>query len=314
MQWQQDLPDVSKWQPDSGHAENLKNGLLLTCQAAQQRIVAEGAIEQRFNIYNYDSGPGLEDIVRQELLKLLPDRYSIDPGVVNDRDGRTAGEADVLIRNKTWAPAVKLGATPDSRRFHFPVESIYSAIEVKQTLGFHELDVAMEKLVKISRLNRPANPYGHITENQHMTFLDQASKILNPLHTTVLGTKLKSGLSFSDIARRFGEINASLNRSDMVSALCLFDQGIVLYLTKEEDFHHVHASYMWDRQAPLVMGIYDQPDKAFYVLFIHLMGHLTRSVLGVHDLNNHYGNFQATNKLIHYEGALFNQFNEQHAS
>ena len=120
MKWQENLPDVSKWQPDSGHTENLKDGLLLTCQAAQQRIIAEGDIERRFNIQNYDSGPGLEDIVRQELSKLLPDRYAIDPGIVNDRNGKTAGEADVLIRNNTWAPVVKLGATPHSRRFHFP--------------------------------------------------------------------------------------------------------------------------------------------------------------------------------------------------
>ncbi|MDE2940231.1 MAG: hypothetical protein OXR67_15150 [Chloroflexota bacterium] len=186
MKWQANLPDASTWQPDSGHAENLQNGLLLTCQAAQQRIITEGAIERRFNIHNYDSGPGLEDIVRRELSNLLPDRYAIDPGVVNDRNGKTAGDADVLIRNKTWAPVVKLGATQDSRRFHFPIESIYSAMEVKQTLGFEELDEAMEKLVKVSRLERPDNPYGHITENQHLKLFDQAGQTLNPLHTTVL--------------------------------------------------------------------------------------------------------------------------------
>ena len=104
------------------------------------------------------SGSGVEDIVRQEVLKLLPDRYAVDPGVVNDQDGRTAGEFYILIRNKLWAPVVKLGATANSRRFHFPVEGIYSALEVKQTLGFLELDNAMAKLVKLSRLHRPHNP------------------------------------------------------------------------------------------------------------------------------------------------------------
>ena len=307
MKCQQNLPDVSKWQPDSGHTENLKNGLLLTCQAAQQRIVSEGAIEQRFNTYNYDSGPGLEDIVRQELSKLLPDRYSIDPGVVNDRDGKTAGDADVLIRNRTWAPVVKLGATPASRRFHFPIESIYSAIEVKQTLGFDELDKAMEKLVKISRLNRPDNPYGHITENQHLKAFDKVGEILNPLHTTVLGTRIKSGVSFKDIALRFGEINSCLNRSEMVTALCLLDHGVAVYLVKEDASDYVQASYMWDRQKPVVMGIYEQPDKAFHILFIHLLGHLTRSVLEVHDLHRQYGTFEATADFVSYQEALFNQ-------
>ena len=152
-------------------------------------------------------------------------------------------------------------------------------MEVKQTLGFEELDSAMEKLVKISRLQRPENPYGHITENQHIRSFDEPGHILNPLHTTVLGTRLKSGLSFSDIALRFGKINSNLNRSEMVTALCLLDQGVAVYLTEEEPSHYVQASYMWDRQDPLVMGIYDEPDKAFHMLFIHLLGHLTRSVL-----------------------------------
>ena len=51
--------------------------------------------------------------------------------LVNDQEGRTAGDYDVLIQNLIWAP---VGATPDSRRFHYPIESIYSAFAVKQTL------------------------------------------------------------------------------------------------------------------------------------------------------------------------------------
>ena len=95
--------------------------------------------------------------------------------------------------NLIWAPVVKLWATPDSRRFHYPIESIYSAFEVKQTLGFHELDQAMEKLVKLSRLNRPNNPYGHITENQHITIFDKEGFSLNPLQTVVLGARIQQG-------------------------------------------------------------------------------------------------------------------------
>ena len=51
-------------------------------------------------------------------------------------------------------------------------------------------------LVVVSRLERPQNPYGHITENQHIPMFDQKGSILNPLHTTVLGTKLAKGLTF----------------------------------------------------------------------------------------------------------------------
>ena len=64
---------------------------------------------------------------------------------------------------------------------HYPIEGVYSAIEVKQSLGYSELDEGMEKLVKVSRLNRPTVPYGHITENQHLRCLDKEGYRLNPL-------------------------------------------------------------------------------------------------------------------------------------
>ena len=57
MEWEDNLPDVSLWQPDYGHKETLGTGLLLTCQAAQCRIIAEAEIERKFNINNFDSDP-----------------------------------------------------------------------------------------------------------------------------------------------------------------------------------------------------------------------------------------------------------------
>ena len=59
MEWADNLENVSEWQPDSGRAETLRTGLLLTCQAAQSRIISEANIERRFNINNFDSGSGL---------------------------------------------------------------------------------------------------------------------------------------------------------------------------------------------------------------------------------------------------------------
>ena len=120
MEWNEELPDVTKWQPRSHTETTLNEALLMTCQAAQRRILREAEIERSFNVNNFDSGPGLEDLVRHELSNLLPDRYSVNAGVVNDSEGRTAGDCDIVIRDRIWTPAIKLGATPTSRRFHFP--------------------------------------------------------------------------------------------------------------------------------------------------------------------------------------------------
>ena len=276
MNWRNKLPDVRTWQPQSERSKTLRAGLEMTCQAVQRRIVNEASIEEGFSINNFDAGPGLEDITRQELSKLLPDRYSVDAGVVNDQDGKTADDCDVLITNRMWAPVVKLGATPESRRVHYPIEGIYSVIEIKRTLRFEELDNAMEKLVKVSRLNRPKQDYGHITENQHIRDFDREGFTLNPLWTTVLATKLKEGVAFRDVVLRLGQINACLNRDDMVKNLYVLGHGTAWY--SPADGSAGEATFMWDRHIPLILRFSDQtPENTFYVFLVQLSLHLTRS-------------------------------------
>ena len=84
MKWNENLPDTSTWQPkaETKATDTIQRSLVAACEAAQQRIIQEGRIERGFNINNFDSGPGLEDITREELRKLIPSRYEISPGVV----------------------------------------------------------------------------------------------------------------------------------------------------------------------------------------------------------------------------------------
>ena len=304
MNWDESLPDVSCWRPIQNN-NTLKSALETTCQLAQHRITSRAKAEVSFNIFNYDSGSGVEDIVREELSNLLPDRYSIEAGVVNDRHGKTAGDCDLIIRDRTWSPVIKLGATSMSRRYHFPIEGVYAAAEIKQTLGFAELDAAMKKLVTLSRLERPGNPYGHITENQHLLAFDRPGAMLNPLHTSVFATGLKDGLTFVDMANRFGAINAMLKRDTIVKMLCVLDQGTAWYSVASGTPYN--ATYMTDRQEALVLQInYGEPQNAFYRFYIEVLVHLTRSVLGLANMAPKYGNPPPPRKVVTYDNAVFN--------
>ena len=303
------LPDVSQWQPRTQNNDTLKRALEITCQLAQDRITGRAKAEARFSIDNYDVGPGVEDIVREELSNLLPERYSVAAGVVNDRNGKTAGDCDLIVKDKTWSSAIKLGATMGSRRFHFPIEGVYAAVEIKKSLGIAELDSAMEKLVKISRLERPPNPYGHITENQHVSFFNRPGHMLNPLQTVVFATGLKDGTTFPEIAQRFGEINAMLNRDEMVQVLCVLDHGTAWY--SNDTGSPYNATYMWDRHLPLVMQVNaGEPMNAFYRFYDLLLGHLTRSVLGLSGIVDEYGNPPPERDVLRFEGAVFNRDTE----
>ncbi len=292
MKWQDKLPDTKGWMPTTPPKarEALKQALRLTCNGAQRRIVQEGMIERSFNVQNFDSGLGLEDIVRRELRDLLPSRYTVSPGTVDDGDGATAGDCDVLVSNRMWAPVVKLGATSESRGVHFPIEAIYSVVEIKQTLSYGQLDEAMKKLVTVSRLNRPRNPYGHITENQHITQFDKEGLILNPLYTVVLATRTVRGVAFSDLASRFFHINRQLARDDMVKMLCVLDHGVAFYTVRPDSGPAISADFCRDRAENLTETIYDHDQNdCFYKFFVELFGHLTRSVLAISELNAKYG-------------------------
>ena len=303
--WSRELPDVSDWQPGSAQEQALRDSLMVTCQLAQARIAARAAAERRFNLHNFDSGAGVEDIVREELGNLLPERYSVHAGVVSDRRGSTAGDCDLVVRDAAWSPLIKPGATGGSRRYHFPIEGLYAGVEIKQTLGPGELDAAMRKLVVLARLERPHNPYGHITENQHLESLDRPGAILNPLHTTVFATSLPEGATLAEVAERFGAINARLERDHMVKMLCVLDHGTAWYGPASGTV--VNATYMLDREEPLVLQVNSgEPDHAFYRFYVELLGHLTRSVLNLVGVARDYGRPPPPRDVRTYDSAAFN--------
>ena len=306
MKWDEDLPNVGAWQPTASKADTLRSALMMTCQVAQRRIVARAGAEIAFNIENFDSGVSVEDIVREEVANLLPQRYAVSDGVVNDRCGKTAGDCDLLVRDHMWSPVIKPGATSRSHRFHFPIEGIYAAMEIKQTLGFRQLDDAMKKMVTLAGLKRPDSPYGHITENQHLEFLDKPGHILNPMHTSVFATKLGKGISFEEIVKRFSAINESLDRNSMVTMLCVLDQGTAWYSV--ESGNPFDADFMRDRNQPLILQVnVGEPENSFYRLFQLMTTHLSRSVLYLVDTFAAYGNPPPKRDVKILPNAVFNR-------
>ena len=121
-----DLPDPQQWQPRSTKTETLQSAFWSRCEAAEKLIKARAEDERHANIDNFDSGIGVEEIVREELRRILPSRYSVECGVIVDRAGRTGGDYDMIIFNDLWFPHVKAGATSSSRRAFYPIDGVYA--------------------------------------------------------------------------------------------------------------------------------------------------------------------------------------------
>lgn len=295
------LPDTSHWQPKPTSNQALSTAFLSRCKAAEAMIQLRAKLERDANINNFDSGAGVEDILREELRRILPRRYAVTAGVINDRDARTAGDFEIIIFNDTWFPAMMMGATTASRRWHYPIEGVYGVIEVKQSLSLQTLDAAMEKLVVAHRLRRLMIPAGRITENRHSD--RRYPGLSNPLYSAIVAVGMTPGISLQSAIERFFDISRSLKRLELVRALCVLGEGTATWAWRGEDDEPCIATFMeGDLALPLipVMHRSNEIGSALYPLMVDLLQHLYHSVLGPEDISALYG--LRTHKL----GAPFN--------
>lgn len=291
--WDDNIPDTNLWLPRTDHVETLKDAFFKRCQNIEERIILRAKHESKMNMDNFDSGIGIEDIIRDELKMLCPDRYSIREGVIDDRCGSTAGDFEIIIFNNFWFPSVKAGATASSRRYHYPVEGVYGVIEVKQSLDFPILDRAMEKLVTCHRLYRPSTEAGRIIENRKLD--DCPHNTTNPLYSAIIATNLRPSISMDDLVSRFFEISKTLKRKELVRSLCVLGHGTLLWGFKNEDWEIKPALFMRDIDKPLIPVYSRVPENpgAFYPFMTNLLMHLYHSVLGAEDIAVAYGSQKA---------------------
>lgn len=243
------------------------------------------------NIDNFDSGPAIEDIVRDEFAKILPARYSVRAGVINDRYGNTVGDSDVIIHNEIWFPVVKAGATTESRRAHLPIEGVYAVGEVKQTMDYRSLDEAMEKLVTCHRLYRPPTFAYRLVENRESNACIHG--LTNPLYSFVIATDLKRGLDLDKVVERFFFINKTLERNEVVRALCVLGHGTITWGIRDEAKRETKPALFMleDLYEPIIPVYHRMPkvESALYALIADLLLHLYQSVLAPEDIAPGYG-------------------------
>jgi hypothetical protein len=282
-----ELPDTNNWLPRDDKTNALKNTFLQTCRSIQARIIAESNIERDFNIDNFDSGPGVEDLCKNQIQLLLPTRYEAMSGVISDQTGRTCGECDIVIVNKQWFPLIKYGATKESRRIHIPVEAVYSVVEVKQTLTLSSLEEAMKKIVTYKRLNRIRSEYGRVVENHNLKMLENTSKSLNYRYDTIIMINSKED-DHKELVKRFFLINETLPCCDRVNSLAILDYGYACYVTKKDSIT-AKKLYPEHDDAKYNAFFLTTPTDTFFRLWTDIWSHLTLSVLNVEAMGMAYG-------------------------
>ena len=219
---------------------------------------------------------------------------------------------DLIVRRSHLGTCDQISscqATPDSRRFHYPeVESIYSASEIKQTLGFTEPRRCDEEdgyAVKAGTSTRTHHG-AHITENQHIPMFDfRPGHMLNPLCTAVhLQSGLRTNCPFKIWLDALVPFFAHLNRDQMVNMLCVLDEGTAWYSL--ESGNPLNATYMWDRQQKLILQVNRrEPHNSFY-RSLRTIARAPNSVriLGFANLSGVYGQPPPSRDVIRYDESI----------
>lgn len=93
-------------------------------------------------------GINREEIVKNYLKNILPDRMEIGSGFVVTANGKVSTQCDIIIYDKTVTPLIR---DEKNHRF-FPIESVIAVGEIKSKLSLTELKEALLKLAKIKSL------------------------------------------------------------------------------------------------------------------------------------------------------------------
>jgi hypothetical protein len=287
--------DTSSWQPRKDASESLKDIFYKRCLHAEMLILSKVKQEKEYNIDNFDSGLGVEDIIRAEISNILPERYHVTKGVINDRNGYTSGNHDIVIFNKLWFPFLKSGATVESRRYHFPIEGVYALGEIKQCLTTETLQNAMKKLIIAKRLERPKTGRNRVIENRELSSCEHG--FTNPLFTFLIAAETDENTEIDTIFQTFFDINKQLKRHELVNCLCILQKATIVWSYYDETTNSYSPAYFYDVDRdlsspliPMLLSVDQSRKGAFSDLLTILGTHLYNTVLGAEDIAVAYSN------------------------
>lgn len=285
------IPNTKKWKPRDSSSESLNTAFLKNCLSCEKVIILKSELEKKMNIDNFDSGFGLEEIIREEFRKILPKRYSISTGIINDKNGKTAGGVDIVIFNDTWFPKIKIAHESGSSKVYLPIEGVYAVGEIKQTLDYKSLDEAIRKLVICHRLSRANNSGERIVENFELDVYQPS--ISNPLYSFILAANVGEGIDIETLIERFFDINKTLKRKEIIRAICVLGKGNVSwgYIDEKKDEIKPALFKSADIRLPIFPVFHKVPEveSAFFPLITDLLLNLYHSVLIPEDIAATYG-------------------------
>lgn len=165
--------------------------------------------------HNGVKGSAREDLLKDYLKKLLPEKYSISSGIIIDNSQKQSKQQDFIIHDAFNCPSF---FKTESNSI-LPIESVYATIEVKSTLDYSTLDQSVKNVESVRNLNKLINR--NIIRNQYDNFY--------PLGFVFA---YSSTCSLEQIQKKLFELNKNINSRHQISIICILDKGLIFNVQK----------------------------------------------------------------------------------
>jgi hypothetical protein len=139
-------------QPDNRF--DLREAFLLR----QEQLLATLGVGRSVAAHPVATGDDSELNWRGMLESILPTRYRVSKGFAVDADGNRSEQIDLLVYDRHFSPVLL-----DVGDYLFiPVEAVFAALEVKQTMHRATIEYASKKVVSVRGLRRTSAPVPYV--------------------------------------------------------------------------------------------------------------------------------------------------------
>lgn len=104
-----------------------------------------------------DRGEVNEQFFIDFLRAYLPNRYTVDKGIVLDSKGSVSHSIDIIVFDRQYTPTL----LDDEKHRYVPAEAVYAIFECKPTIDHRYLKYAGNKVASVRRLERTSVPIHH---------------------------------------------------------------------------------------------------------------------------------------------------------
>lgn len=166
--------------------------------------------------HNGVKGSAREDLLKDYLKKLLPEKYSITSGIIIDNNQNQSKQQDFIIHDAFNCPSF---FKTESNSI-LPIESVYATIEIKSTLDYSTLEQSVKNVESVRKLNKLPNR-------------NIISNIYNDVYPLGFVFAYSSKYSLEQIQKKLFELNKDIDGRYQTSIICILDKGLIFNVNKE---------------------------------------------------------------------------------